>query len=125
MLARFLQSKLFLALEVTVLILTVVSFARVREKKKAIQAEIDNLSAEVALRKDEQQELLKLHERNVLGAQKELEVKRKLNYRKPGEIVFVFYEDALEKEVVREGVEQQKASEEFSNPARWWRYFFK
>ena len=127
MFSRLLQSKLFFLFEIVVLFATIAGFVEVSKKKEAIQSEIAYLSKQIALEKEKQQTLIEYYEKSAEPLQRELEAKRKLNYKRPGETVFVFYEKSLEKEAVSPGSAalEDASGEAISNVVVWWRYFFK
>lgn len=121
---KFLKSKVFLFLEIIILILIVISLMKILSKKKSVGQEIDYLSRQIAVLQQESDMLTDQLQDTFNDSYAELEAKRKLNYRRPNETVFVFYED---KPVIEAAVKDQ-TGDHFAvasgNPGKWWRYFF-
>lgn len=118
------KSKLFVVFEILVLLVVVGAFIRITTKQRTIQEEIAYLEENVAREQRENQGLRERLAGTSFDSYVELQAKRKLNYKKPGETVFVFYEESPEQaSFVRPypGVLSQKS---MSNPAKWWHYFF-
>ncbi len=118
----FLKSKVFLILEIALIIATTVGFIQVIQKKEKIEIEIADLQ------KERDRELAKREQLNkrekVIGSDSyvELEAKRTLGYRKEGETVVVFYEDeAYDAAGPSDPVVSQESQ---INPVGWLRYFF-
>jgi len=120
---KFFKSKLFLILEVVVLVLVISTFLKINVKKEIIRKEIRLLQEDLTTAKQESKILQEQMQEHVLGRRVELEAKRKLHFRKPEERVFVFYEsDKAQGTIQKEPVEQELV---FNNTSKWWNYFFK
>lgn len=127
MLLRLLKSKILFLLEITVFILVLIAFFSIRAKRSAIEQEIYYITNKITALKEENGGLKRRLEKADDKDYMEFEARRKLNYKKPGETVFVFYEDTSPS-VGDSGLGAQDASEsEYSgmpNPVAWFKYFF-
>ena len=124
MFPRFFKSKLFLISELCLIGLIVVSFVNITKKKQVLEEEVIGLEEQAESVNAENTVLAKRLQRAESNSYVELEAKRKLNYKRKDESVFIFYEDTSVKK--EESVKIDNGQEQFyiSNPARWFHYFF-
>ena len=123
---KFFKTRFFLILELALLVLIILALARLSATRGSIQREIDFLTSKTIALEDKNQILEgSLNETN-REFYLELEAKRKLNYRGPGETVFVFYKGSPEvKRDMRGRTRDIDDSSALENSIKWWRYFFK
>ena len=124
MFARFFKSKLFFISELCLIGLIAVSFVNINKKKQVLEEEVRGLEKQAASVSGENTVLAKRLRRAESNSYVELEAKRKLNYKRKDESVFIFYEDTSIKK--GESVKIDNGQEQFyiSNPVRWFHYFF-
>ncbi len=120
----FVKSKVFLILEVALIIATAISFLEISKKKKSIESEINDLQKEKIRALEESRELDKMEQDALSDSYIELEAKRKLGYRKDGETVVVFYEDDLTQGDGKNLTRAVRADPPRTNFIKWLRYFF-
>jgi cell division protein FtsB len=119
----FLKTKFFLALEVIFLAIAVVGFVNITIKKKSVNAEISFLERKAASIREENEQVAQRLKKTTTDSYVEIEARRKLNYSKPGESVFVFYEEPAQTAV---NIETKADGTIFAlnNPKKWINYFF-
>ena len=111
-------------LEIIILALVINGFIKISAKKKSIQAEINDLEHQVEKAEQKSLVLSAQLKRASSDSYQELQAKRSLNYRRPDETVFVFYEDSLDRKGDK-STSKEEANNHASNPVLWWRYFFR
>ncbi|HBH45972.1 MAG: hypothetical protein A2445_02840 [Candidatus Jacksonbacteria bacterium RIFOXYC2_FULL_44_29] len=122
---KIFRSKIFLGLEIVLLVVAIVALIKFSAKNKTIQAEIADWGKQVAMMENENQNLEKRLQEIKQDSYVELEAKKKLNYRRPDETVFVFYEENSQgQEMIGPRPSGRVESDNLSNPTKWWRYFF-
>lgn len=115
---KILSSKLAVfCLLALVLLLGNVKFKQWQNEKE-IQKQVDSLIAQKQEREKKNEELKQTVEYFSSNAFKEKVARQQLGYKKDGESVFGFSEDA--QEIVAAPPVQQK----IGNPEKWWDYFF-
>src|SRR3989338_5599597 len=116
MFPRFFKSKLFLISELCLIGLIVVSFVNITKKKQVLEEEVIGLEEQAESVNAENTVLAKRLRRAESNSYVELEAKRKLNYKRKDESVFIFYEDTSVKK--EESVKIDNGQEQFyiSNP---------
>jgi len=130
---RFFKSKLFLLIGITILSFTIFNLIKISIKQKAIQSEINQSLIKRDQIQLENHALSERLNKAVSDSDKELLAKRTLNYKRPGETVFIFYpapdqsgenDDVLDNALVlkENGLGQQESS--INNALLWWHYFF-
>jgi cell division protein FtsB len=122
---RFLKSKLFLLAEMVILTFSIIAFVKTVNKKSSIDSEIGLLQSQAQKLKEEKQFYQQELQETSLSSYVELEAKKKLNYRRPGETVLVFYEDTARQPLPAKSALSQKETKEPSNLVKWWEYFFR
>lgn len=120
----FVKSKIFLILEIALMIVIAVSFLEISKKKKNIESEITALASELDQAETENQALKQLERDISSDSYIELEAKRKLGYSKSGETVVVFYEESPPHGENDNEPRDDDERESFTNPKKWLRYFF-
>ena len=121
---RLFKSKFFLLLEIIILMFAVSAFIKISTKKKSIQTEINDLANKVEEAGQESIVLSEWLKRASSDFYQELQAKRGLNYKRPGETVFVFYEDSIEGTDGNSAtVFKEEINDHASNPVLWWRFF--
>lgn len=123
---NFFKTRFFVVLELVLLIFIIFALVKVSATWRSIQEEIDYLADKVVVLQGDNQSLETRLDETVQESFLELEAKRKLNYRRPGETVFVFYEGSPESEenILPDELESGGTSST-NNFIKWWRYFFK
>lgn len=132
---RFFKTKFFLLLLIAVLSFTVFALVKVSIKQKAIQTEIDQLSSKRDRIQEENYDLAERLNKASSNSDPELLAKRTLNYKRPGETVFVFYpvKDAPiispagsinQDRVFSADEPAEREVGIINNAVLWWRYFF-
>ncbi|MEK9165300.1 MAG: hypothetical protein AAB525_00355 [Patescibacteria group bacterium] len=134
---RFFRSKLFLIVGIAVLSFIVFNLIKVSIKQKAIQSEINQLSTKRDQIRLENSILGERLNKAISDSDKELLAKRTLNYKRPGETVFIFYpapdvqvsqsaggDNVLDEAIVLNEDRLEEQGRGINNALLWWHYFF-
>ncbi|MFA6271994.1 MAG: septum formation initiator family protein [Patescibacteria group bacterium] len=123
---RFLPSRLFLIIGVTVLVFFSVSLGKEVIRRYEVNKDIQALEREVAEMEKQNAELTDLIQYLNTNSFKEKEARTKLGMAKAGEKVVVIPDVKVEDEntTESEAVGAPDNVEELSNPERWFAYFF-
>lgn len=125
---RFLGSKILFLVSLFILIFFSVNLAREIINRRDLEKEVEQLKANMSGLAERNQELGGLIEYFKTTDFVEEEARTKLNLRKPGEhIIIVPEETKAGGQSDREPIANLSAGEikTFSNPERWFNYFFK
>jgi len=117
---RFLTSKLFLILGIVVLIFLVFALGKKFFESREIDNEINTAEADIAKLEARNSELGELLNFVSTDAFLEQEARLKFNLLKPGESVVVIQPNGQ----TPTGEAESRENDNFSNPRKWWNYFF-
>ena len=119
----FLKTKVFFGLEIIFLAIAVVGFVNITAKKKSVDTEITSLARKAASIRNENEQIEQRLKKTTTDSYVETEARRKLNYSKPGESVFVFYEESAPALADAQAEGNGRISA-LKNPKKWINYFF-
>lgn len=123
---RILRSKLLIGTEIVILILISVALAKELFRRQQIEGEVSDLKKEIESLEKNRLELTGLAQYFNSQAYKEEQARQKLGLQKPGESVIIM-PDTKNEVLQTQGGEVKStamASQESSNPQKWWDYFF-
>ena len=113
-------SKFFLILCIILFVTVLFALAKGTVRSYKVSSEIQELQDEINQLERQNQEFEQLVDYLKSETFVEQEAKLKLGYKKPGENLVIIPQEELSEEI-----EGENKYQEFSNPAKWWAYFFK
>lgn len=120
---RIFFSKIFILIEIICLILAGVFLFKILDKKQQRTAEMNKLEEQLLILKNQNSDFLTKLQEIQTDSYIELEAKKRLNLKKPGEKVVVFVKKTADSQPLSETKNTQNNIEQ-SNLKLWWRYFF-
>jgi cell division protein FtsB len=117
---RILNSKLFLAFGLMVLVFLLVAFGREFSRRYYLEQQVKSLRSNIEELEGKNQEFGRLIEYFNTQNFTEEEARLKMGYKKIGEEVLVINQPEIKP---KKSEEENLAT--ISNPAKWWLYFFK
>lgn len=120
---RIFFSKIFILIEIIGLIFAGLSLFKILDKKQQRTAEMDKLKEQLLVLKNQNSDFLTKLQEIQTDSYVELEAKKRLNLKRPGEKVVVFVKESAENQPVGE-IKNVQNNIEQSNLKLWWQYFF-
>ena len=120
---RIFFSKIFILLEIVGLIFAGLSLFKILDKKQQRTAEMDKLKEQLLVLKNQNSDFLTKLQEIQTDSYVELEAKKRLNLKRPGEKVVVFVKEPTESQPIAIA-EKTINNISQSNLKLWWQYFF-
>lgn len=120
---RIFFSKIFILIEIIGLIFAGLSLFKILDKKQQRTAEMDKLKEQLLVLKNQNSDFLTKLQEIQTDSYVELEAKKRLNLKRPGEKVVVFVKEPAESQPIAIA-EKTIDNISQSNLKMWWQYFF-
>ena len=120
---RIFFSKIFILIEIIGLIFAGLSLFKILDKKQQRTAEMNKLKEQLLVLKNQNSDFLTKLQEIKTDSYVELEAKKRLNLKRPGEKVVVFVKETADSQPAGE-IKNAQNNIEQSNLKLWWQYFF-